>query len=52
MEAVRKGVMAAKKHSATVETAIDAYSCPSVMARLIVTTCLAILFLGVWFGFA
>jgi hypothetical protein len=47
-----EGAMVTKKRDVTVdETAIDAYACPSVMARLIVTTCLAVLFLGVWFGF-
>ena len=50
-EAVREGVMVAKMHSVTVETAMEARPCPSVIARLTVTTCLAVLILGVWFAF-
>ena len=44
--------MVAKMHSVTVETAIEARPCPSVIARLTVSTCLAVLTLaGVWFAF-
>ncbi len=43
--------MVTKKHGVTVGTAIDAYPCPSVIARVIVTSCLGVLFLGVWFAF-
>jgi len=50
--AVREGVMVINKHSAIVETAIEARPCPSVIARVTVTTCVAILILGVWFAFA
>ena len=49
---VREGVMVTNKHSATVETAIEVRPCPSVIARVTVTTCVAILILGVWFAFA
>jgi len=43
--------MVANKHGATVRTAIEARPCPSVIARLTVTTCLAVLVLGMWFAF-
>ena len=43
--------MVTRKHGVTAEVAIEAYACPSVMARLIVTSCLGVLFLGVWFAF-
>jgi hypothetical protein len=43
--------MVTKKHGVTVETAIEARPCPSVIARVTVTTCLAVLILGVWFAF-
>jgi len=49
--AVREGVMVTNKHGATVETAIEARPCPSVIARITVTTCVAVLILGVWFAF-
>ena len=52
LRAVREGVMVTNKHGATVETAIGARPCPSVIARVTVTTCVAILILGVWFAFA
>jgi hypothetical protein len=44
--------MVTNKHGATVETAIAARPCPSVIARVTATTCVAILILGVWFAFA
>jgi hypothetical protein len=44
--------MVINKHGATVETAIGARPCPSVIARGTVTTYVAILILGVWFAFA
>jgi len=51
-EAVREGLMVTKKHGVTVETAIEARPCPPVIARLTVSTCLAVLTLaGVWFAF-
>jgi len=43
--------MVAKKHDVTVEAAIEARPCPSVIARVTVTTCVAVLILGVWFAF-
>jgi hypothetical protein len=43
--------MVTNKHSATVQTAIEARPCPSGIARVLVTACVAILILGVWFGF-
>ena len=46
---VREGVMVTNKHSATVATAIGARPCPSVVARITVTTCVAVVILGVWF---
>jgi hypothetical protein len=52
--AVREGVMVTKKHSTIVETAIKAHPAetgPSMLARLTVSTCLAVLTLGVWFAF-
>ena len=53
-EAVREGVMVAKKHGVIVETAIKAHPAengPSMLARLTVSTCLAVLILGVWFAY-
>jgi len=52
--AVREGVMVAKKHGVIVETAIKAHPAengPSMLARLTVSTCLAVLILGVWFAY-
>jgi hypothetical protein len=49
--AVREGVMVTNKHGATVKTAIEARPCPSVIARITVTTCVAVVILGVWFAF-
>jgi hypothetical protein len=44
--------MVTKKHGVTLETAIEARPCPSVIAQLTVSTCLAVLTLaGVWFAF-
>jgi hypothetical protein len=44
--------MVTKKHGVTAETAIEARPCPPVIARLAVSTCLAVLTLaGVWFAF-
>jgi hypothetical protein len=43
--------MVIKNHGIIVETAIEARPCPSVIARLTITTCLAVLVLGVWFAF-
>jgi hypothetical protein len=42
--------MGTTKHGIIVETAIEARG-PSVLARLTVSTCLAVLTLGVWFAF-
>ena len=51
-EAVREGLMVTKKHGVTVEAAIEARPCPSVIERLTVSICLAVLTLaGVWFAF-
>jgi hypothetical protein len=47
--AVREGVMVTNKHGATVKTAIEARPCPSVIARITVTTCVAVVILGAWF---
>jgi hypothetical protein len=44
--------MVTNKHSATLETAIKARPCPSVIARVTATTCVAVLILGVWFAYA
>jgi len=44
--------MVTNKHSATVETAIEVRPFPSLIPRVTVTTCVAILILGVWFAFA
>jgi predicted secreted protein len=41
--------MVTKKHDVTIETAIEARPCPSVTARITVTTCVAAVILGVWF---
>ena len=46
--------MVTKQHGIIVETAIKAHPAetgPSVLARLTVSTCLAVLSLGVWFAF-
>ncbi len=45
--------MVTKKHGVIVETAIEARHepGPSVLARLTVSTCLAVFILGVWFAF-
>jgi hypothetical protein len=46
--------MVTKKHGTIVETAIKAHPAetgPSMLARLTVSTCLAVLTLGVWFAF-